>query len=132
MKPISINGSRKYEELTFDQDVNGKIRFEATQYDTSSELIEVASFSLKIDDVKRLRDWLIAASSVGRPADTVSNAIRVAKILTGEIEEDMGDSGKDKAAQSLGRKGGVARAKKLSPEDRAAIARKAAAARWKG
>ncbi|HWX13797.1 MAG TPA: RNA-binding protein [Methylocella sp.] len=67
-----------------------------------------------------------------RPADTVANAIRVAKILTGEVEEDMGDSGKDKAAQALGKKGGVARAKKLSPEDRAAIARKAAAARWKG
>jgi hypothetical protein len=66
-----------------------------------------------------------------RPADTVANAIRVAKILTGEIEEDMGDSGKDKAAQALGRKGGAARAKKLSPEARAAIARKAAAARWK-
>jgi NAD(P)-dependent dehydrogenase (short-subunit alcohol dehydrogenase family) len=32
-----------------------------------------------------------------RPADTVANAIRVAKILTGEVEEDMGDSGKDKA-----------------------------------
>jgi hypothetical protein len=41
-----------------------------------------------------------------RPADTVANAIRVAKILTGEIKEDMGDSGKDKAAQALGRKGG--------------------------
>ena len=26
-----------------------------------------------------------------RPADTVANAIRVAKILTGEVEEDMGD-----------------------------------------
>jgi hypothetical protein len=68
-----------------------------------------------------------------RPADTVSNAIRVAKILTGEVEEDTGaDDGKDKAAQALGRKGGAARAKKLSPADRAAIARKAAAARWKG
>jgi hypothetical protein len=30
-----------------------------------------------------------------RPADTVANAIRVAKILTGQIEKDMGDSGKD-------------------------------------
>jgi hypothetical protein len=39
-----------------------------------------------------------------RPADTVANAIRVAKILTGEIEEDMGDSDKDKAAQALGKK----------------------------
>jgi hypothetical protein len=31
-----------------------------------------------------------------RPADTVSNTIRVAMILTGEIEEDTGDPGKDK------------------------------------
>lgn len=65
-----------------------------------------------------------------RPADTVANAIRVAKIATGEVEEDMGDSGKDKAAQSLGRRGGAARREKLSPERRAEIARKAAARRW--
>jgi len=65
-----------------------------------------------------------------RPADTVANAIRVAKILTGEIEEDVGDSGKDKAAQSLGRRGGAARREKLSPERRTEIARKAAAKRW--
>ena len=67
-----------------------------------------------------------------RPADSVSNAIRVAKILTGEIEEEMGDSGKDKAAQALGRKGGAARRDKLTPERRAEIARKAAAKRWGG
>jgi hypothetical protein len=65
-----------------------------------------------------------------RPADTVANAIRVAKILTGEVEEDMGDSGKDKAAQSLGRRGGVARREKLTPERRAEIARNAARKRW--
>lgn len=65
-----------------------------------------------------------------RPADAVQNAIRVAKILTGEAEEDMGDSSKDKAAQSLGRKGGAARREKLSPERRAEIARAAAAKRW--
>jgi hypothetical protein len=65
-----------------------------------------------------------------RPADTVANAIRVAKILTGEIDEDMGDSGKDKAAQSLGRRGGTARRDKLSPERRAEIAKQAAAKRW--
>jgi hypothetical protein len=36
-----------------------------------------------------------------RPADTVANAIRVAKILTGEIEEDTGaDDGKDKSRKS--------------------------------
>ena len=44
-----------------------------------------------------------------RAGDTVANAIRVAKIATGESEEDMGDSGKDWAAQSLGRRGGAAR-----------------------
>ena len=40
-----------------------------------------------------------------RSADTVANAIYVAKFLTGEIEEDMGGSGKDKAPQSLGQRG---------------------------
>jgi hypothetical protein len=64
-----------------------------------------------------------------RPADTVANAIRVAKILTGEVKEDMGDSGKDKAAQALGKRGGAARRDKLSPERRSEIARKAAASR---
>jgi hypothetical protein len=65
-----------------------------------------------------------------RPADTVANAIHVAKILTGESGEDMGDSGKDRNAQALGRKGGAARREKLTPERRAEIARKAATSRW--
>jgi hypothetical protein len=65
-----------------------------------------------------------------RPVDTLANAIRVAKIATSEVEKDMADSGKDKAAQVLGRKGGDARREKLSPERRAEIARKAAAKRW--
>src|SRR5215472_16298197 len=46
------------------------------------------------------------------PADTIPNALRVAKILTGEGEEDAGDSVKDRNAQALGRGGGCARAKK--------------------
>ena len=65
-----------------------------------------------------------------RPADTVANAIRVSKILTGEVEEDTNDSGKDKAAQALGRKGGAARRDKLSPERRREIALSAARRRW--
>jgi hypothetical protein len=64
------------------------------------------------------------------PTDTVASAIRVAKILTGEIEEDVGDSGKDRAAQALGRKGGAARREKLSAERRTEIAKKAAQKRW--
>jgi len=67
-----------------------------------------------------------------RPADVIGAAIKVAKIATGEIEEDAKvDDGKDKAAQSLGRRGGKARAEALSKKRRAEIAKKAAASRWK-
>ena len=66
----------------------------------------------------------------GRPADVASNAVHVMKVLTGETEDFPADDGKDKAAQSLGRRGGRARAQKLSAAERSAIARKAAAARY--
>ena len=66
-----------------------------------------------------------------RPADVIGNAVHVMRIAIGEIEEDAGpDDGKDKAAQAMGRKGGAARASKLTPEQRQDIARKAAAKRW--
>lgn len=68
-----------------------------------------------------------------RPADVVGNAIRVAKIATGEAEEefDQADEGKDQAAAELGRRGGKARAEKMTAEQRAEAARKAAAKRWR-
>ncbi len=65
-----------------------------------------------------------------RPADVIGAAVKVMQIATGEIEEDIDDDGKDKAAQALGRKGGAARAAKLSKKRRAEIAKKAARARW--
>ncbi len=65
-----------------------------------------------------------------RPADVIGAAVKVMQIATGEIEEDIDDDGKDKAAVALGRKGGAARAEKLTPERRREIARKAALARW--
>lgn len=66
-----------------------------------------------------------------RPADVVGAAITVAKIATGEVEESTEtDGGKNKAAVELGRKGGQARAKKLSKKRRSEIAKKAAKARW--
>lgn len=65
-----------------------------------------------------------------RPADVVGAAVMVAKIATGEIEEETEDDGKDKAAQALGRKGGKARAEKMTAERRKQIARKAAKKRW--
>jgi hypothetical protein len=65
-----------------------------------------------------------------RPADVIGNAVKVMRIATGEEEEELSDSTKSAAAE-LGSRGGKARAKKLSAAERAAIARKAAAARWK-
>jgi len=65
-----------------------------------------------------------------RPADVVSNAVHVMRVLTGEADDDAPDDGKDKAAQAMGRKGGAARAASMTPERRAEIARKAAAKRW--
>jgi hypothetical protein len=40
--------------------------------------------------------------------------------------------GKSKAAVELGRKGGAARAKQLTQQERSAVAKKAAKTRWKG
>lgn len=47
----------------------------------------------------------------------IGAAIKVAKITTGEIEEDRGEP--QSAAAELGRKGGKARAERMTPEQRA-------------
>jgi hypothetical protein len=66
-----------------------------------------------------------------RPADVIGNAIKVARIATGEETEISGtEGGKDEAAVSLGRKGGKARAEALTKKQRTEIAKKAAHARW--
>ena len=66
-----------------------------------------------------------------RPADVIGNAVHVMRIAVGDIVEDMpADEGKNQAAVELGKKGGAARAAKLTAEERAEIARKAAAKRW--
>lgn len=67
-----------------------------------------------------------------RPADVVGNAIKVARIATGEEEEEFeAPPVKNEAAAELGRKGGRKRAEVVAPERRSEIARKAAGARWK-
>ncbi len=65
-----------------------------------------------------------------RPGDVIGAAVKVMKIATGEIEDETTEDGKNKAAVELGRKGGAARAKKLSKKRRQEIAKKAAKARW--
>ena len=71
-----------------------------------------------------------------RPRDTNQLAKLIADIATGEVTETKTDDGKDPAAVALGRKGGLkggtARAKKLTAEERSEIAKKAAKARWGG
>jgi hypothetical protein len=66
-----------------------------------------------------------------RPADVIGNAVRVMEIATGQRDEEYEEKpAKDKAAAELGRRGGKARAERMTAEQRAEAARKAAAARW--
>ena len=65
-----------------------------------------------------------------RPADVIGAAVKIAKIATREIDDEVDEGGKNKAAQELGRKGGKARASKLTKAQRSEIARKAAEKRW--
>jgi hypothetical protein len=68
-----------------------------------------------------------------RPADAIARAVKIGRIATGEIEDDLPTpetEGKDPAAVSMGKRGGKARAEKMTPERRAEIAKKAAAKRW--
>lgn len=74
-----------------------------------------------------------------RPRDPNQLAKLIVDIATGQVEDKPdarpGNSVKDPAAVSLGRRGGLkggkARADKLSARKRSEIARKAAAARWR-
>ena len=63
-----------------------------------------------------------------RPVDAIGRAVHIAKIATGEVEDER--EGLASAAAQLGSKGGKARAEKMSPERRKEIAQKAAARRW--
>jgi hypothetical protein len=63
-----------------------------------------------------------------RPADAIGRAVMVAKIATGEIEDEREEV--SRAAAALGKKGGAARAAALDPQRRREIAQKAASKRW--
>jgi hypothetical protein len=63
-----------------------------------------------------------------RPADVIGAAVKVMRIATGEEEDDREATAS--AAAQLGKLGGAARARNLTAEQRAAIARKGAAGRW--
>ena len=71
-----------------------------------------------------------------KPSDLNLLAVSIVEATTDEeAEEPVAEMQKDPAAVALGRKGGKkggkARAEKLTPEERSEIARIAAQARWK-
>lgn len=74
------------------------------------------------------------SSKPKRPRDLNQLAANLVAAATSDAPEAEESSGKDPAAVSLGRRGGVkggpARAAKLTPEQRSEIARKAAEKRW--
>ncbi len=69
-----------------------------------------------------------------RPTDINSLAASIVADATDEDKPKAVDDGKDPAAVSLGRRGGLkggkARAEKLTADQRSEIARKAATTRW--
>lgn len=69
-----------------------------------------------------------------RPRDANQLAKFIVDVATGESDPTKADDGKDQAAVSLGRRGGLkggkARAAALSDKRRVEIAKKAARARW--
>lgn len=81
---------------------------------------------------------MIAKKPQKRPRDLNIRAASTVAIATGQTE-DVGETQevaepteeeRHNAAVTLGRKGGQARAKKLTPEQRSTIAKKAAQKRW--
>ena len=68
-----------------------------------------------------------------RPADFAQRAKLIVDMLTGQAPNDSATvpaAGIAKVRRSAAEKGGMARAKALSPRKRKAIAKKAARARW--
>jgi len=71
----------------------------------------------------------MATKRTPRPRDPVQLGKLMVDIMTGQVPDAV-DDGKDEGAAAMGRKGGAARAASMTKEQRAEIARKAAAKRW--
>jgi hypothetical protein len=85
--------------------------------------------------LEKLSDQLDTAKEASK--DT-TKAVELARQVTKKVKRDVRrkrqkpftEDGKSKAAVELGRKGGAARAKKLTQRQRSAVAKKAAKTRW--
>lgn len=69
---------------------------------------------------------MIGSNREKRPTNPIANAVHVAKLATGEAEEQYVDQSK----QAAGEAGGKARAETLTSEQRHQIAKQAATVRW--
>ena len=69
---------------------------------------------------------MIGPNGEKRPGNPIANAVHVAKLATGETEEQY----VDQAKQAGGKAGGKARAEALTAAERKLIAQRAAKARW--
>jgi len=72
----------------------------------------------------------MATKRLPRPRDPLQLGKLIVDIATGQVVDTEQDE-RNVAAVELGKKGGAARAASLPAKQRAEIARKAAAARWK-
>lgn len=70
-----------------------------------------------------------------RPRDPIQLAKLIGDIATGKVEDTISDMKKDtqpKRGSAGGLKGGMARAEKLTEEQRTKIAKRGAEVRWQG
>jgi hypothetical protein len=72
----------------------------------------------------------MATKRLKRPRDPIALAKLIGDLATGQVQEPE-ETPAEKRARNTGRKGGKARAKKLTPAERSEIASLAASARWK-
>lgn len=70
------------------------------------------------------------AKNPKRPRDPNQLAKLIVGIATGETKDTNQNERKDPSAVSMGKKGGAARAKTLTSEQRKEIAKRAAKSRW--
>ena len=102
---------------------------DATQQETADKVAEDCRLESENRRTKAKDAMPKGPKGEKRPADVIGNAIKIARIATGEEEEALTEDGKDKAAVSLGKRGGRAE-QKISHERRSDIAQKAAKSRW--
>jgi hypothetical protein len=85
---------------------------------------------LKFIPLESCRAWRDTGSMAGRPRDPIQLAKLIGDIATGETKDTVSDKKRNPRGRAGGLKGGKARAAKLNPTKRKAIAQKAAKARW--